>query len=102
MAEIETRVTKKEFLTAVARRTGMPAKAVNEVYAAMTEELLDTVSSGRDLLLTGFGRFYARTHAGHSVQFAGGKNGEPAVIEPYKVLKFSASREVNRGLDKKT
>lgn len=102
MADNDTRMTKKEFLAAVSKRAGVTGKVTQDVYAAMVDELLDTVSGGRDLLLTGFGRFYARTHAGHSVQFAAGANGELAVIDDYRVLKFSASREVNRSLDKKT
>ena len=41
-----------------------------------------------------FGKFYPQTHKGHRVQFA--KQDGDAEVNDYTVLKFSATREVNR------
>lgn|SRR5699024_2117074 len=60
-------------------------KIVSKIYDAMIDELLDVVSSGGSLMLTGFGRFYCLEHKGHKVRF--GKDSVPN----YPVLKFSAS-----------
>lgn len=60
-------------------------KIVGKIYDVMIDELLDVVSSGGTLMLTGFGRFYCLEHKGHKVRF--GKESVPN----YPVLKFSAS-----------
>lgn len=88
------RVNKKEFLSGVARRAGVPRKTAAAVYAAVVDELMAIVSRGDSLMLTNFGLFYRQEHKGHRVQFVGGHEG--SVIGDYHVLKFSAAREVNR------
>lgn len=93
------RVTKRAFLLRVARRSGEDSGTVKRVYAAMVEELLSIVRRGDFLMLTGFGKFYPQPHHGHRVQFAKNRDGSPHVIEDYTVLKFSATRNVNRSLD---
>lgn len=93
------RVNKKTFLARVARRSGEPVEVVKQVYAAMVVELLGIVRGGGSLLLTGFGKFYPQPHHGHRVQFAKGRDGAPKVIEDYTVLKFSATRDINKSLD---
>lgn len=98
-SEEGVRVNKKTFLSSVARRSGVPAEVVKKVYAAMVVELLSIVRGGGSLLLTGFGKFYPQPHHGHRVQFAKSSDGTPKVIDDYTVLKFSATRDVNRSLD---
>ena len=94
-----SRVNKHEFLGRVAERLGLPVHEVDAVYDAMVEELLAVVGAGDTLLLRGFGKFYPHRRKGHQVQFAKGDHGGPAVIPDYAVLKFSAAREINKGLD---
>lgn len=93
------RVSKRAFLSRVSRRSGLPLETVRKVYAAMTDELMDIVRGGNSLMLTGFGKFYPQPHHGHRVQFARRADGQPEVIGDYTVLKFSATRDVNRKLD---
>lgn len=94
-----SRVPKRVFLSRVARRSGLPLESVRVVYDAMLAELLEIVRKGNSLMLTGFGKFYPQPHHGHRVQFAQRSDGRPHVIEDYTVLKFSATRDVNRSLD---
>jgi nucleoid DNA-binding protein len=109
------RISKREFITRVAARSGNlievapedPLKVVGDgstrivevvnddrrkvvadVYEALIDELLEVVSSGGSVVLTGFGRFYRQDHKGHKVRF--GKS----AVSSYPVLKFSASRSV--------
>lgn len=89
------RVSKREFLARVSGNSDIPARTVNRVYDAIIAELMDTMRRGDQLMLTGFGKFYRQEHKGHRVQFA--DKGSSA-IDDYFVLKFSATRNVNKVL----
>ncbi|GAA1250897.1 DNA-binding protein HU-beta [Microbacterium phyllosphaerae] len=88
------RVSKREFVQRFARRGGISVQAAQTAYSAMIDELLDLVGRGNTVTLTNFGKFYPQTHKGHRVQFA--KDEGDAEVNDYTVLKFSATREVNR------
>lgn len=87
------RVTKREYIAAVARRAGLPKRVVSQVYEAAMAELLEVVSRGDRLILTGFGSFERQWHKGHPVRFTkvGGTR-----VDDYSVLKFSATRQTNQ------
>ena len=55
-------------------------------------------AEGNRLTLRGFGKFYPQDHKGHRVRFADGSPDGSGVIPDYTVLKFSATRDVNRRL----
>lgn len=93
LSDQRQRISKREFISRVAERSGWPIKTVSSVYEGMLDELLHAVSHGESVALTGFGRFYRQTHRGHKVHFG------PSEVEDYSVLKFSASRTVNRKLE---
>ncbi len=88
------RVSKREFVQRFARRGGISVQAAQTAYTAMIDELLDLVGQGHTVTLTNFGKFYPQAHKGHRVQFA--KDDGSAEVNDYTVLKFSATREVNR------
>lgn len=87
------RINKREFISMVAGRSGQSIRLVSEVYESLIGELTDAVRRGDTVVLTGFGRFCRQTHKGHKVRF--GK----ADVDDYSVLKFSASRSINRRLE---
>lgn len=89
----QQRVSKRKFIANVAHRSGLPIKVVGQVYDTGLAELMDIVSKGDQLMLTGFGKFYPQAHKGHRVQFA---DSGSKVIDDYHVLKFSATRSVNK------
>lgn len=91
----QQRVSKREFIARVSSRSRIPVKTVNRVYDKALAELLDIVTRGDQLMLTGFGKFYPQAHKGHRVQFA---EGGETQIDDYYVLKFSATRSVNKTL----
>jgi nucleoid DNA-binding protein len=93
MSDQRQRISKREFISRVAERSGWSMKTVSSVYEGILDELLDAVSHGETVALTGFGRFYRQTHRGHKVHFG------QSEVEDYSVLKFSASRTVNRKLE---
>ncbi|MDQ4213221.1 HU family DNA-binding protein [Microbacterium sp. ASV81] len=96
-AELERgRVSKREFVQRFARRGNLPLAVAQQAYDSMIEELLDLVGKGNRVTLTGFGKFYPQEHKGHRVRFGEGDgDGE---IGDYTVLKFSATRAVNRSV----
>jgi nucleoid DNA-binding protein len=96
MSDQRQRISKREFISRVAERSGWPIKTVSSVYEGILDELLDAVSHGETVGLTGFGRFYRQTHRGHKVHFG------QSEVDDYSVLKFSASRIVNRKLESET
>lgn len=91
----QNRVSKREFLAQVSATSEIPLRTVTRVYDEILDELLETMRRGDALMLTGFGKFYPQSHAGHRVQFAGGGG---KAIDDYFVLKFSATRSVNKSL----
>lgn len=90
------RVSKREFVQRVARRGNLPLPVAQQVYDALIEELIDLVSKGNNVTLTGFGKFYPQEHKGHRVRFADADGSSQ--IDDYTVLKFSATRAVNRSV----
>lgn len=83
------RVTKREFVDRVSRRSGWSPAVVSEVYEAVLDEIRESIAVGDVIVLTGFGRFYRQNHKGHEVHFG------RTTIKAYPVLKFSASRSAN-------
>lgn len=88
------RVSKREFVQRFARRGGISVTAAQTAYTAMIDELVDLVSRGNTVTLTNFGKFYPQTHKGHRVQFS--KDEGVGEVDDYTVLKFSATRQVNK------
>lgn len=87
------RINKREFISRAAKRSGLSIKTMSQAHQALMGELIDSVAGGDVVVLNGFGRFYRQDHKGHKVRF--GKES----VGDYSVLKFSASRSVNRSLD---
>ncbi|MFD8609401.1 HU family DNA-binding protein [Streptomyces sp. NPDC059631] len=92
MGTTSPRVSKREFISRVAARSGLPIRVVNKMYESLLSELTGAVSSGETVVLPSFGRFYRQDHKGHKVRF--GKSD----VDDYVVLKFSASSIFNRRL----
>lgn len=88
-------IGKQRFLEELSHATGMGLDEVSTVYEAMIDIVVDHAVNNRDVMLTGFGRFYPLNHKGHKVRFGT----EGAEIKDYMVLKFSASRTMNKLLD---
>ena len=92
------RVSKREFVARVARSAGVSVATASQVYEALVDEVVAVVAEGNRLTLRGFGKFYPQDHKGHRVRFADGSPDGSGVIPDYSVLKFSATRDVNRRL----
>lgn len=88
----QDRVSKREFISRVAMRSGRTVREVSAVYEAIFDELTTAIIADESVVLTGIGKFYRQDHKGHKVRF--GRED----VEDYPVLKFSASPSVNKRL----
>lgn len=88
--DLTARVNRTVLVARVSQRLGTEPEVVAGVLNAFLEEITEIVSEGGSLVLHGFGKFYRQDRKGHAVHF--GKDH----IGDYPVLKFSASRSVNK------
>ncbi|MFJ4037754.1 HU family DNA-binding protein [Microbacterium sp. NPDC090007] len=99
----EPKVSKREFVQRVSKRTGLSLRVTQLAYDAIFDEILDLVNAGNRVTLTGFGKFYAQSHKGHDVVL--NIRDDPNArghVDDYAVLKFSATREVNKRVTTRT
>lgn len=109
MTKQKIKVTKKQFLTMVSKDeevarlldeiaslgvvdSDVKLEAVNAIYEAITDRIVDSVKEGKRVSLAGFGSFQLQKHKGHPVRF---KSGESAMPD-YMVLKFTVSDIVSK------
>lgn len=88
------KVTRKQLLEQVAQDSGVDVAVVNQVYNSLVDCIVESVSAGNHMSLTGFGNFYRQTHKGHPVQF----ESSDSIVQDYALLKFSASDTINKRL----
>jgi len=88
---------KAEIAAELATRTGLTIKTSSEVIKTVTEIIVDAVSSGKEVNITGFGRFRARKYKPSLF-----KTGRRDIIYPggYKLV-FKASRSTSANVSKK-
>jgi len=82
-------VTKQDFISEVAKRSGLTSKDAGKAVDAFLETVTDTLKSGGDVTFTGFGKFSTSFRAARM-----GVNprnpGEKLQIQAATVPKFSA------------
>lgn len=67
---------------------------VSLAYEEIVSQIIEVMSEGRQLMLTGFGVFYAHRHSGHKVNFVEAS----ASITDYVTFRFSGAKVVNKAL----
>ena len=87
------KITKRDFITRVAETSGQPGRVVSTVYESIIATLVDAVTDGEIVELTGFGSFRKQYHQGHKVRFG------RSSIGAYTVMRFKASRATNRRIN---
>lgn len=88
--DLTARVNRTALVARVSEKLGAEPETVSGVLGAFLDEITGIVSDGGSLVIHGFGKFYRQDRKGHAVHF--GKDH----IDDYPVLKFSASRSVNK------
>ena len=85
-------VTKQEFVTAVASRSGLSSRDAQKAVDAFLDTITDTLKSGGDVNFTGFGKFSAADRAAR--QGVNPRTGERVEIAATRVPKFSAGSQL--------
>jgi DNA-binding protein HU-beta len=81
-------MTKKEFVDAVAARTGLTKRDAGAAVDAALDVIESTLRNGDSITFTGFGKFHVSRRA--SRQGVNPRTGEKVVIAAANVPKFSA------------
>ncbi|MCR5150217.1 MAG: HU family DNA-binding protein [Clostridiales bacterium] len=82
-------MTKKEFIGAVAEKSGISAAKANEVVNATFETIADLLVSGDKIQINGFGSFETRDRAATTAKNP--RTGEVINVPAKKVPAFKAS-----------
>lgn len=81
-------MNKQQLVDAVAARTSMTKKDSTAAVSAILEVITDTLASGEDVKITGFGGFEVKTREARTGRNP--KTGEPVNIPASKYVSFSA------------
>ena len=81
-------MTKSEFVEVISKKTGFTLRDTSTFVNAFTEAVTDALAKGRNVTLTGFGKFYVRDRAGRNG--VNPKTGEKLKIKPHKAPLFKA------------
>jgi DNA-binding protein HU-beta len=85
-------VTKQEFVTAVASRSGLSSRDAQKAVDAFLETIQETLRTGGDVNFTGFGKFSAADRAAR--QGVNPRTGERVQIAATRVPKFSSGSQL--------
>jgi DNA-binding protein HU-beta len=89
-------VTKQEFVTAVASRSGLSQRDAAKAVDAFIETVTETLRSGDSLNFTGFGKFSATPRAAR--QGVNPRTGEKLQIAATTVPKFTAGSQLKQAV----
>jgi DNA-binding protein HU-beta len=81
-------VTKQEFVSKVAERSGLSNRDAGKAVEAFLDTITDTLKGGGDVAFTGFGKFSTSNRAAR--QGVNPRTGERVQIAAARVPKFSA------------
>ncbi len=81
-------MTKSELVEEISRKTGFTLKDTSTFVNAFTEVITEALAKGRNVTLTGFGKFYVRDRAGR--EGINPSTGEKIQIKPHKAPLFKA------------
>ena len=88
------KITKRAFISKLADEKGLTVREAGDLYESFIDIILDEITKGNVVSLTGFGTFSLRFHKGHNICFATDKK----KIDDYYVLKFTSSNTLNAKL----
>ena len=85
-------MTKQEFVTAVASRSGLSSRDAQKAVDAFLDTITETLRTGGDVNFTGFGKFSAADRAAR--QGVNPRTGERVQIAATRVPKFSSGSQL--------
>ena len=92
-------LTKAQIVESVQNQTGFPKNRSSEIVETLLEIIKRTLTSGEDVLVSGFGKFCVNNKKERK-----GRNpatGEDMILEPRKVVTFKCSGKLRDRINKK-
>ncbi len=89
-------MTKQELIDRVATKTGLSKKDAGEAVEAVFGEITDTLSSGGEIALTGFGKFHVAERGPR--QGVNPQTRERITIPGGKVPRFTAGSQLKQAV----
>jgi len=90
-------MNKAELASVLSNKIGITKKQAEDMLDLLTDTIIDTIKTGGEVTLTGFGTFSARVRKGRE-----GVNpqnpSEKITIKPTKVVKFKAGKTLKDSL----
>ena len=90
-------LTKAELIDSISSEKGFTKKQSTDIVETLVSTLKDTLTSGEDVLVSGFGKFCVKEKAERR-----GRNpatGEDLMLEPRKVVTFKCSRKLRNKIN---
>jgi integration host factor subunit alpha len=90
-------LTKADIIESVKRQIGLPQKKSNEVVEQLIETINSTLASGKDVLVSGFGKFCVNDKKERR-----GRNpatGDSMMLRPRRVVTFKCSGKLRRKMN---
>ena len=90
-------LTKIQIFESIQNQTGLPRNRSLEIVEPLSEIIKNTLASGEDVLVSGFGRFCVRDKKERK-----GRNpstGEAMMLAPRKVVTFKCSGKLREGIN---
>jgi len=90
-------LTKAQFVESVKNQIAFPKDKSSEIVETLLEIIKRTLTSGEDVLISGFGKFCVKEKAERK-----GRNpatGEDMMLEPRKVVTFKCSGELRKRIN---
>jgi integration host factor subunit alpha len=91
-------ITKIQIVESIQNQTGFPKNKSSEIVETLLEIIKRTLSSGEDVLVSGFGKFCAKEKKERK-----GRNpatGEDMMLTPRKVVTFKCSGKLRDRINK--
>lgn len=83
-------MNKTQLVNLIAEKNGLSKRAAEQIIEAVFEEIIETLTEGNEVKLTGFGTFSVRTRAER--KGVNPKDGSTIIIPAGKTLLFKPSK----------
>ncbi len=90
-------MTKADIIEAVRSRSNLPKRDADEIVESLLDLLKDTIASGEDVKISGFGKFVV--HQKHDRRGRNPQTGESITITARKILTFKPSMLLKQELN---
>ena len=89
-------MNKAQIIDLVARKSKLPKRAVNDVIDVFLHQLIDVLSKGDKVTLSGFGTFKIQKIQAKTVRLP--RSDKYVKIKPHRVVRFKSGKALERAV----